>query len=409
MSEPVRPFHDHLEALGALLAEQGSVGLLALDAGALGEIEGDYGVEAYNEVRQRLMTVLDEQRGKDYRADDLVALDQPRGLIVLLFLASRRRREKPVTPVELRAARSRLALSLAPALARAVFPYRKSAPEVDTGAALALHNPLLHPSRVVERALREALESAAQVRQAGLIAQRERLQDVLLRERVVTAYQPIQRLSERSTLGYEALSRGARSSGLESAELLFGAAHQHGYVVELDRLCRRKALLNSGRLPASARLFVNTLPAGIRDPQFRGRPLIDFLERARVAPSRIVIEITEKLVIENYSLFREAMSYYTDLGMSFAVDDVGAGYSGLEAIARLKPHFLKIDMSLVRDVHVSTVNREMVKAILSLGEGIGATVIAEGIQSDDEARALQAMGIAYGQGFHLARPEAGPE
>ena len=114
-------------------------------------------------------------------------------------------------------------------------------------------------------------------------------------------------------------------------------------------------------------------------------------------------------MIENYSLFREAMSYYTDLGMCFAVDDVGAGYSGLEAIARLKPHFLKIDMSLVRDVHVSTVNREMVKAILSLGEGIGATVIAEGIQSDDEARVLQAMGIAYGQGFHLARPEAGPE
>ena len=108
-------------------------------------------------------------------------------------------------------------------------------------------------------------------------------------------------------------------------------------LVELDRLCRLRALLNSGKLPTTTKLFVNTLPATIRDPAFRGRTLIDSLEKARVAPSRIVIEITERLVIENYALFQETTAYFTDLGMSFAVDDVGAGYSGLESIARLKP------------------------------------------------------------------------
>ena len=103
--------------------------------------------------------------------------------------------------------------------------------------------------------------------------------------------------------------------------------------------------------------------------------------QAQIAPERIVIEITEKLVIENYGLFRETMAYYSDLGMAFAVDDVGAGYSGLEAIARLKPDYLKIDMALVRDVHASPVNQAMVKAIVSLGQGTGATVIAEGIHT----------------------------
>ncbi len=179
--------------------------------------------------------------------------------------------------------------------------------------------------------------------------------------------------------------------------------------MELDRLCREKALLSSGRIPSNARIFVNTLPATIRDPQFRGKPLIDFLGRAQVSPERIVIEITEKLMIENYGLFRETMDYFTDLGMSFAVDDVGAGYSGLESIAKLKPQFLKIDIALVRDVHQSRVNREMVKAIISLGKGIGASVIAEGIHSDDELKALEAMGVDYGQGFFLARPDSGPE
>src|SRR5262245_34653582 len=114
-------------------------------------------------------------------------------------------------------------------------------------------------------------------------------------------------------------------------------------------------------------------------------------------------------MIKKYNIFRETMAYFTDLGMSFAVDDVGTGYSGLEAIARLKPHFLKIDIALVRDVHASVVNREMVKAIIALGRGIGATVIAEGIGNEAELRALRGMGIEYGQGYFLARPDPGPE
>jgi EAL domain-containing protein (putative c-di-GMP-specific phosphodiesterase class I) len=277
---------------------------------------------------------------------------------------------------------------------------------VDVGHALAVHNPLVHPERILGRALQDALEHAAHERQTEKLLVRERLQDLIVRGRVVTAYQPILLIKDRTVLGFEALSRGARGSGLELADDLFSAANEHGLLVELDRLCRQRALLASGRIPTSARIFVNTLPTTIRDPQFRGRALIEFLDKAQVSPERLVIEITEHLVIENYSLFREAMAYFTDLGMSFAVDDVGAGYSGLESIAKLKPHFLKIDTALVRDVHESRVNREMVKAIIALGRGIGATVIAEGIQSDDEARALLAMGIDYGQGFYLARPEA---
>src|SRR4029078_3856660 len=184
---------------------------------------------------------------------------------------------------------------------------------------------------------------------------------------------------------------------------------QHGLRVAPDRLCRRRPLLSSGRIPSNAKIFVNTLPATIRDPQFRGKALIDLLDRAQVSPDRIVIEITEKLVIDNYNLFREAMAYFTELGMSVAVDDLGAVYSGLEAIARLNPHYLKIDISLVRDVHVALVNREMVKAIIAMGHGIGAAVIAEGIHTEDEALALQTMGSDWGQGYLLSRADPGPE
>jgi EAL domain-containing protein (putative c-di-GMP-specific phosphodiesterase class I) len=402
-------YHEHLPELARDLAERGSLGVVVLDASPLGAIESEYGSEAFEEVRARITAILLEQQGKDYRNDDVLALDRPRGLRFLLMLGRKRRRSVPTTPTDLKAMQSRVMATLAPSLGRAAFPYLKTPPRIEVGYGMAVHNPLVHAERSVREAYRHALKQAAHQRQADDLLMRERLLDIILRERIVTAFQPIMDLKTKVVLGYEALSRGARGSGLEPADALFGAAEDQHLMVELDRLCRQRALLSSSRIPSTAKIFVNTLPGTIRDPQFRGKALIDFLDRAQVSPDRIVIEITEKLVIDNYTLFREAMAYYTDLGMSFAVDDVGAGYSGLESIARLKPTFLKIDIALVHDVHASLVNREMVKAIVAMGRGIGATVIAEGIQAEEEAKALLSMGVNWGQGYLLARPEAGPE
>ncbi|HSF02755.1 MAG TPA: EAL domain-containing protein, partial [Solirubrobacterales bacterium] len=339
MSQGISTYHECLQELQAQLADRGSLGIVVLDASAMAAIEGEYGVDAYEEVRQRLFRILAEARGKDFRSEDVVALDTPRGLRFVIILDRKRRRSMPIGSVDLRAVRARLLTGLVPSLARAVFPYQKSSPEIEVGTGLVIHNPLVHTDRLMARALQDALAHAAHERQAGLIASRERLQDIIVRGRVITAYQAILLLKDRSLLGFEALSRGARGSGLESADVLFGSAEVHDLLIELDRLCRQRALLSSGRIPSNARIFVNTLPATIRDPQFRGRPLIDFLDKAQVSPERIVIEITEKLVIDNYTLFREAMDYFIALGINFAVDDVGSGYSGLESIARLKPLF----------------------------------------------------------------------
>ena len=412
MPEPIAPYHERLPDLDRELTERGSLGLLVLDASLLRSIEDRYGLQAYEEVRQRMLTIIEDARGKDYRAGDILCLERPRGLRFLFLLERKRRRNVPLSVADLRAARARVMSSLVPSIARAAFPYikpgdRSDRPEV--GHGLAVYNPLLHPARMVERAFEDALAQAAHQRRSDELLTLERLQDVLLRERVVTAYQRIFRMQDDTILGCEALSRGPRGSGLDTADAMFTAARSHGLEVEVDRLCRRRALLAAvGRVPSNAKLFVNTLPATMRDPQFRGKALIDFLDRAQVSPDRIVIEITERLMIENYALFRETMADFTHLGMSFAVDDVGAGYSGLESIHKLKPSYIKIDMGLVQDVHVSTVNRAMAKAIITLGHKIGAEVIAEGIQSEEELQVLRALGVDFGQGYHLARPDTGP-
>jgi EAL domain-containing protein (putative c-di-GMP-specific phosphodiesterase class I) len=409
MAEGIVPYHERLPELEQELAERGSLGVVVLDATALGAVEERHGTASFEEVRQRIFKLFDEQRGKDFRDGDLLALDRPRGLQFIFFLERKRRRNVPFSLADLRAMRLRLLGSLVPSLRRAALPYLHVDPQLEVGYGLAVYNPLLHPDRIVQRAVSEALQLAAHQRRADEILELERLQDILLRERVITSYQAILRMKEGTVMGFEALSRGPRGSGLETADRLFGAAAAHNLSIELDRLCRRRALLSSGRVPSSAKIFVNTLPATMGDPQFKGKALIDFLEKAQVSPDRIVIEITEKEVIEHPGLFRESMAYFTEMGMSFAVDDVGSGYSGLESIALLKPTFLKIDISLVRDVHVSRVNQAMVKAIITLGHSIQAKVIAEGIHTEEETQALKAMGVDFGQGYYLARPEAGPE
>ena len=410
MNDPVPPYHEHLSELAKELTERGSQGLVVIDASPLEVIEEQYGSDALGEVRQRLFKILREQKGKEYRNEDVLTLDRPGGLRFIFFLERKRRRSNATTIADLKIVQSRMTASLVPNLGRASFPYFKTPPRIEVGYGMAVYNPLLHPSRIALSAFREALEVARHLREADRLLARERLLDIILRERVVTAFQPIMGLGpDRIVLGFEALSRGPKGTGLERADDLFGSATEHQLLVELDRLCRRRALLSSGRIPTNAKIFVNTLPATIRDPQFRGRSLIESLDKAQVSPDRIVIEITEKLVIENYNLFREAMAYFTDLGMSFAVDDVGSGYSGLESIARLKPTFLKIDIALIRDVHVSRVNRAICEAIIALGHGIGAAVIGEGIQAEEEAAALLEMGVDWGQGFHLGRPDTPSE
>jgi len=409
MPEPIAPYHERLPDLERELAERSSLGLLVLDASSLATIEDEYGTLAYEEVRQRVFRILDESRGKDYRQGDVLCLDRPRGLRFLFLLDRKRRRTVPLSVADLKTARLRVVSSLVPKLSRAAFPYQKEATDLDVGHGLALNNPLLHAGRVIERAIEEAVSQAAHLRRAEELGVLERLQDILLRERVRTDYQAIFRMQEGTIMGFEALSRGPRGSGLESADDLFDAARANKLLVELDRLCRKRALLSSGRIPSNAKIFVNTLPATLRDPQFRDKALIEFLDKAQVKPERIVIEITEQEVIENRDIFLDTMGYFTSLGMSFAVDDVGAGYSGLDTIAKLRPGYLKIDMGLVRDVHASEFNRRMVKDLIALGHGIGAEVLAEGIQKEEEAQVLRGIGVDYGQGFHLARPDAGPE
>ena len=157
-------------------------------------------------------------------------------------------------------------------------------------------------------------------------------------------------------------------------------------------------------LPKPYRLFINVVPAAMYDPDFQGASLIRLLEGLGLSPDRMVLEVSEGYAIKNYTLFVEALQNFTQMGFSIAVDDIGAGYSGLEKIAHLNPRYLKFDIQLVRDIDKSHVKREMTRALKAFAEKMESRIIAEGIEHESERRTLVDLGIDYGQGYLLARP-----
>jgi EAL domain-containing protein (putative c-di-GMP-specific phosphodiesterase class I) len=395
-------FREVQDEINRSLRERGYLAAVLVDLSALAQIERAFGGAAFRSLREQVDPLLEEMRER-FRKDDRVTRDEREGDRFLLFLSRPRQDDTSFRFEDLRKLVDRIEEFLTPRVGRLTLPYLRERPVLGVGYGLVLWSPLESPERQVLRLIDDAAACAdtrARLRERD---ERERLLEIVQNGELWTAFQPIVTIEDGRTLAFEGLSRGPRGSELESPARLFGRAARYGVTEELERACRRKLFAEWQVLGRSGRLFVNTVPATVRDPSFTGRGVLDYLGPG-LAPSNVTLEITEKQVIENLNLYREAMHAFTDLGFNFAIDDVGAGYSGLETVAVLKPAYLKIDIALVRDLHLKKVSRQVVKAILEMGEAIGSTVIAEGIEVREEARTLLELGVGLGQGYFFARP-----
>jgi EAL domain-containing protein (putative c-di-GMP-specific phosphodiesterase class I) len=398
-------YHDRLEALSVQLREAGHLSLVLVDASELAQVEHDYGSRAFEEVLTTVSRLVDELHGSEIRASDILALNDRGGNAFLLFLSPRRgERDSLPRIADLELVAGRVSEQLNRRLAAIASPYLRGRRKVTVGFAVVFHNPLIMTERVVTRLVNEAWESVRIQKMQADFQTRCRLQDILLAGQISTVFQPIFDLQSGAVLGCEALSRGPAGTTQQSPLNLFQAAEASDLVFELDRHCRRQALRTARALPAPQRLFVNVVPASMYDPDFQGASLIGLLEGYGLAPERIVLEVSEGYAIANYTLFAEALQSFTQVGFSIAVDDIGAGHSGLENIAHLNPRYLKFDMALVRDIDRSHVKREMAHALKTFADKMDSKIIAEGIEREGERQACVDLGLHYGQGYLLGRP-----
>ena len=405
MYAQVIPYRERIADLRKALRENGSLGLLLIDVSELAQVEHDYGSKAFEKVLSMANELVVELRGTEVRANDLMALNDRGGNAFLIFLSPKRdEREGQTRVADLQAAAVRVEAQLNNKLERMVSPYVRGRRRVTVGFSLVFFNPLIMPERLVTRLVEEAWECTRIQKMQLAFQNRCRVQEILLGDQITTKFQPIVNLQTPGILGYEALSRGPVGTSQHSPINLFGAAADAELVFELDRHCRRKAFQTAKDLPPPYKLFVNLFPSSMYDPDFQGTALIKLLEGLGLSPDRIVLEVSEQYAIENYSLFVEALQNFTQMGFQVAVDDIGAGYSGLEKVAHLNPHYLKFDIQLVRDIDASYIRREMARALKIFADKMDSKIIAEGIGREGERQACVDLGIDYGQGYLLGRP-----
>lgn len=395
-------FREIQDEITAQLEEQGYLAAVLVNLGPLGKIERSFGGHTFRSLRSQVDPMLAEMRQR-FRSDDLLARDESEGDRFLLFLSGPRKSGSLFQIDHLRKLVERVEEYVNPRVGRLTLPYLRERPRVGVGYGLVLWSPLESPQRQILRLVEDAAASEILRDQLYDRDQRERLVEIIQNREIWTGFQPIIDLSDGGIMGWEGLSRGPRGTALESPGALFGQAERYEVKAELERACRRQAFEDWKVLDRKGRLFINTVPATVRDTSFLGRGVLDYLG-PDLSPQGVTLEITEQEVIDNLNLYREAMHEFTDLGFTFAIDDVGKGHSGLETVAALKPAYLKIDMALVRDVHQKTVSQRMVRAILEMGQSLGADVVAEGVEKDPEADALRDLGVRWAQGYLFARP-----
>lgn len=234
---------------------------------------------------------------------------------------------------------------------------------------------------------------------------------IIQNEQIKSVYQPIISLTDGKVLGYEALARITCSEPDVFIEEMFVLAEQCGKLWELEYLCRKKAMAEIGKDLASQKLFLNVDPYVMYDPRFREGMARKYLKEYGISAANLVFEITERTNIQNehMSLFQELVSHYQKENYQIAIDDFGKACAGLQRVIDLHPQFVKIDMDLIRDIHKSPEKSRALRRTVKFCKPLGIQLIAEGIEEREELRELIRLGILYGQGYLIAKPQEVPQ
>lgn len=392
--------HHELERLCADLARTGAGALLLIDVAPLASIERQFGDDAHRGTVHHLAGLVGDLAREAAPAGEVFVTEDHGGDAILAFLF-RSRSDRDFYHAKLPELSSWISGELTRQGKRAVYPYHRGALVLPVGFAVLLHNPNVNPERQIREAVEAARRDARLEAQLAARAQNRQLLQLILTGGLTVIFEPIVSLRSSEVIGYEALTRGPVDTDLHKPQELFQQARAGGLVYELDCLCRRTALERACCLPRDKKLFLNCLPTSIGDPDLRGEGLVKVLENYQLRPGHLVLEISEKESIEDFAIFGEMRESWRQLGIQVAIDDAGAGYASLEAIMEITPDFLKADMGLVRGIDADPPRQEVLRALKAVARRIGAAVIAEGVESNEELRVLRQLGIPYGQGRHF--------
>ncbi len=232
----------------------------------------------------------------------------------------------------------------------------------------------------------------------------EMIHDVIENKDIYVEFQPIYSLNTKNIIGVEALSRGNYQGEIISPYFLFNYAKENGSILDVDRLCREKAMSAFAKEESAPALFVNFETSVLNDVVPGNGEIFKTASENNINPENIVIELNESHVKDSYDLMM-FVDFYRTKGFLIALDNVGTGLDTMNRIMMVNPDIIKIDRAIVSNIDSNTYNQEVFKSIINTAKQIGAMTVAEGVETVDEVITCMLMGVDYFQGFYFSRPE----
>ncbi len=430
---PQVPFH--------LLKGSGAISMLTINATSFRKVAIEYGIDAYQKLQNCLHEILRGMWGKtgNFRRSDIIMRKSAQSNTYFVFLEQSRMSKVVPAPGVLEKLADRVALRLQEAFLDEIFKSKavrklpgciNHMPEFSVGHATALHNPCIDSSEILEQLMEQAGEvSKVQMRRIR-DRERELMQTIVQsRDLLYSNYQAIFNLQDitkdmvnevkasqtiapikSAIYGFESLIR-ARKEMLEmkfsgenlvaldarllQPNILFSMAAHSKVALELDQACLLHGI--NGGIALPGKLMVNILPRNLMH--------LDRLAHLISARGDIVFEISESERVSNPEKMQKILGYIAKINGSIAADDFGKGHGSIERVINLRPAIIKLDRSLVEDIHKDDAKKIFAEGILKAARLVNAKVLAEGVETWDEAQCFRDMGVDFVQGFLLHRPQ----
>lgn len=424
----------------SMLKHFGGLGILTIDASGFNKISVDYGIDVYNKMKRVLHDVLYTLWGANgcIRESDVLCRRSTTNNTYLIFMNRSRETGALPYPGALERVADRLSSAINNAMWQELFVTRgksripecvQTIPLLGVGFFGVLNNPCIDIHEILDNGLESSKQMAQAQLKRGRERQRELMQTLIQSEELLTPhYQAVfhlqkidkamveKALTDKSIgtlkphiFGFESLIRVNQDgihlhnnfdTGLDSKylrpDVLFALAKYTNVALELDQACMRHAAKHAHSLPGT--LMVNILP--------RNLYYIDRLKSHFQDLQHIMFEVSESEAINNLELMMKSRDHLEKHKMGIAADDFGKGYSSLERIIRIKPDVIKFDRGMIQDIDKDPVKQAYVQGLVTAAKILNTTILAEGVETWNEAEVLKAMGIELIQGFLLHRPQA---
>lgn len=241
----------------------------------------------------------------------------------------------------------------------------------------------------------------------------EWLLDILREERIHSVFQPIVKCADGKRtrdeiFGYECLMRASVDGKPVSPGAMIEMARGAGLVFQLDLAARRAAITGAAAHRIKEKVFINFTPNSIYNPFTCLNSTVRMIDELGFAHERIVFEIIESERLPEMKHLKRIVEFYRENGFGVALDDVGAGFSSLNVLVALRPDYVKLDMSLIRDVHQDAAKAVIARKLLETAQELEMKTIAEGVETADELAWVKRYGADFVQGYYFARPAAPP-